>query len=316
MSLKGKVITFGILASLTIFLSLLLSAIHVVEINNFGLKYRTLDHSVTDIVSGSGRQFSGIATMFIQYPTTNIIFEFSNKKGADMPTMSAWTVNGQAIYIEISFFAKFITQTPALIKKFYFEFGENWKGYFVRMAYSRIKEVTTRFRELDFYQEREMINRNITAELSSLFLNQSFSVLNVTEVQLRKIELDNDLESAVEDKLIELQSQRKWQIQQNITMIVKETELIKQWAQNNITLIYANATSTATNVSMMAEANATKIEYEGYAEAYKILSQNVDMTNANAFLSFMFAETLSKYGKSANVNLGFTKPAVLVNQGP
>jgi len=29
-------------------------------------------------------------------------------------------------------------------------------------------------------------------------------MLNVTEVQLRKIELDADLESAVEDKLIEL----------------------------------------------------------------------------------------------------------------
>lgn len=52
-------------------------------------------------------------------------------------------------------------------------------------------------------------------------------MLNVTEVQLRKIELDSDLESAVEDKLIELQSQRKWQIQQNITLVVKDTELIR-----------------------------------------------------------------------------------------
>ena len=50
-------------------------------------------------------------------------------------------------------------------------------------------------------------------ELSELFLEQSGQVLNVTEVQLRKIELDSDLEASVEDKLIELQSQRKWQIQ-------------------------------------------------------------------------------------------------------
>ncbi len=67
----------------------------------------------------------------------------------------------------------------------------------------------------------------MTQELSALFLNQSFNMLNVTEVQLRKIELDSDLESAVEDKLIELQSQRKWQIQQNITLVVKDTELIR-----------------------------------------------------------------------------------------
>jgi len=49
-----------------------------------------------------------------------------------------------------------------------------------------------------------MINTKITKELSILFLNQSDNVLNVTEVQLRKIELDADLETAVEDKLIEL----------------------------------------------------------------------------------------------------------------
>ena len=58
-----------------------------------------------------------------------------------------------------------------------------------------------------------MINARMLKELSELFLEQSGQVLNVTEVQLRKIELDSDLEASVEDKLIELQSQRKWQIQ-------------------------------------------------------------------------------------------------------
>lgn len=76
----------------------------------------------------------------------------------------------------------------------------------MRMAYSKIKEITTDFQELDFYQQRQKINTKLTQELSALFLNQSFNMLNVTEVQLRKIELDSDLESAVEDKLIELQS--------------------------------------------------------------------------------------------------------------
>lgn len=57
-----------------------------------------------------------------------------------------------------------------------------------------------------------MINKRLTQELSEMFLEQSNQMLNVTEVQLRKIELEADLESAVEDKLIELQSQRKWQI--------------------------------------------------------------------------------------------------------
>ena len=59
---------------------------------------------------------------------------------------------------------------------------------------------------MDFYNKRAIINANLTAELSKLFLEQSNYALNVTEVQLRKIELEDDLEDAVEDKLIELQS--------------------------------------------------------------------------------------------------------------
>ncbi len=57
---------------------------------------------------------------------------------------------------------------------------------------------------MEFYQQRQRINARLLTELSTLFMNQSFQMFNVTEVQLRKIELDNDLESAVEDKLIEL----------------------------------------------------------------------------------------------------------------
>lgn len=182
------------------------------------------------------------------------------------------------------------------------------------MSYAKIKECTTNFQELQFYQDREYINHNITKELSQLFLEQSNQTLNVTEVQLWSIELDHDLESAVEDKLIELQSARKWQIQQNITLITKQTELIRQWADNNITLIYANATAQAMQITAKAEALATQSEYEGYAKGFQNLKNQCKFTDDNALLSFMFAETLSKYSNSnVNVNLGFTKPGILVN---
>ena len=52
--------------------------------SHFGLLYRNLDHRVTNDVYGSGRTFSGIATRFIQYPTTYITFDFSNSSDADV----------------------------------------------------------------------------------------------------------------------------------------------------------------------------------------------------------------------------------------
>lgn len=97
---------------------------------------------------------------------------------------------------------------------------------------------------------------------------------------------------------------------------MKETELIRQKAENNITIIYANATAIATDVRMKAEANATKLEYEGYAVAFKSLINSMSaMSDDTALLSFMFAESLSKYTENANLNLGFNKPNTLITSG-
>lgn len=43
-------------------------------------------------------------------------------------------------------------------------------------------------------------------------MEASNNTLNVTDVQLRKVTISNDLDSAVEDKLIELQAERRFEI--------------------------------------------------------------------------------------------------------
>eukprot|EP00347_Sterkiella_histriomuscorum_P006245 403353507 len=266
--------------------------------------------TIIEEVYGSGRHFSGIGTDFIEYPSTIIIFAFSDDEDADYKKLSAWTKNGQTIYIEISFFAKFINQHK--IKDFFLNYGEWWKGFFIRLAQAKIKETTTKFQELDFYNKRALINHNLTSELSKLFLEQSDGVLNVTEVQLRKIELESLLEDAVEDKLIELQAQRKWSITQNISIITKETDMIKQYASNNITLIYANATAQATKIRAKAEAQAFQQEYQGYSDAFKQLKDTVGLTDDSALLSMMYAEMASKFNSHTTLNMGLNQPGVVV----
>ncbi len=155
--------------------------------------------------------------------------------------------------------------------KFYYDFGQDWKGYFVRLAETRIKEITTKFDELQFYNDRPMIKRNVTAGLNKAFAEFSGGALNVTDLQLRGIKLADELETAVQEKLIELQAQKKWQIQQNISKIIKNTELIRKVADNQITILYAEANAKATILKNKAEAEGLKSEYEGYAKAYRSL---------------------------------------------
>ena len=119
-----------------------------------------------------------------------------------------------------------------------------------------------------------------------------------------KINLDPVLESAVEVKLIEMQSLKKWNIQQNISVIQKQIELIQQYAQNNITVIYANATANATLIQIKAEAQATKYEYEGYASAYATLNNLIQFTDYSAFIGFIFAEVYGKLGNTTFLDQG------------
>ncbi len=128
----------------------------------------------------SGRHFNGIGYDFIQYPSTVQLFAYTNESFTDMDELSCWTSGGQTIYMEISFFARFIDKTK--LKEFYYMWGADWKGFFIRASIRNIKEASVQFSELDFYQKRSVINDYILQSLSELFLRLSAGALNVTEV--------------------------------------------------------------------------------------------------------------------------------------
>lgn len=151
------VIIIGVI--LIMILALVLSAMESVSINHIGLRFHRIQKKVIGDVYQSGRHFPGIGHRFIQYPTTNIIISFDNSGEADSPEISAWTRNGQTIFIEISFFVRLINYENA--EQFYFSFGEHWKSYFLRLAETIIKDITTNFEELDFYLQRELVNHEI-----------------------------------------------------------------------------------------------------------------------------------------------------------
>ena len=50
-------------------------------------------------------------------------------------------------------------------------------------------------------------------------MDASNNTFNVTDVQLRRVTIDRELDSAVEDKLIELQAERRYEILKNISLI-------------------------------------------------------------------------------------------------
>jgi len=142
----------------------------------------------------------------------------------------------------------------------------------------------------------------------------SYGCLNVTDVQLREINLEAELENAIQNKLIQMQKQRFYEIEQQIKVINEETELIKQYAANNVTLINADAEAQAIKIRQLAEADAIFEEYTGYASAFRKLDKEVNFNDNTALFGMMLAESLTKFSDNTNLVLGFAGSGVLLDK--
>jgi hypothetical protein len=128
-----------------IFLILLISCVEFVEVNHVGLQYNSFSKELTNETFLEGRYFKAPFTKFAEYPTTKIPFEFasfSQHPSSDLNTISAWTINGQTIDIQLSFFAEFSNFDN--LSEFYLAFGDkDWKSYFIRLGILVIKGTTS-----------------------------------------------------------------------------------------------------------------------------------------------------------------------------
>ena len=110
-----------------------------------------------------------------------------------------------------------------------------------------------------------------------------------------------------------MQKQRYYEIEQEIKVIQEKTKLIKQYAENNVTVINAEAQAKAIEIRQLAEAESIYDEYTGYAQAFKELDDEVNFNDNTALFGMMLAESLTKFGNKTNLVLGFEGSGVLLN---
>jgi hypothetical protein len=83
-----------------------------------------------------------------------------------------------------------------LIKKIYFiicSFGDNWKAVLIRMSYTQIKDSTTAFEPVDYFERRNEIKLELQASVEDFFLKTTDDVVRVMNFQLREVRLSEDV---------------------------------------------------------------------------------------------------------------------------
>lgn len=268
-----------------------------VEVDEYGILYNKFKVELGQEVETSGRRFTGITKTYKTFPRRYQIIEFSANSDAIGDPLPCFTNEGVGVYIELSFY---IRLEKDKIRDFYLNFGDYWYANIVRKGYASIKEVCPRYGTTEYFSQREEIAEAMQDYIQENFDSVFFGAVTVESLQLRNLEYDDPLEEAITEKLIQLINKRVYEIRQEATIIEKETELIENYAENNITLIEAEKTVEAISIIQNANADAMKTILDQIATSYGKLQSTLGMNANLELLQFIFMSELYDIEKVAD----------------
>ncbi|CEM32266.1 unnamed protein product [Vitrella brassicaformis CCMP3155] len=241
----------------------------VVEPRQYGIVYdNTYKKILTDRIKDSGRYLVGLGRSFIHYPRGHVTIEFKNGD-SNSPQLACWSGNGQNVFLDLSLQ---ISLRREELPRLYLQWGEHWLNWVVGWTQRIIKDTTTLFEALDFFEQRETIAATLLLNIKSQLEGTGYFIVH--ELQLREIDLQDPFEDAILDKILTLQSQRTEANNREVALIQAEIEKIGADAAAFAQVVLANATSFGDYLVKVREAEVQKNVTETKAQKYQELTES------------------------------------------
>jgi len=259
-----------------------------------GLTLNTLTQTIsTDKIYTSGRYFLGLTNNFLTYPTTLQSVQFSDS-GGDGPALSAITKEGQSIILEVSFQFRVRVASIGLL---YRKYVQNYKSRYINVAESLLKNVVSgRYSASDYFTNRRAIADVMHSALNAELYTNHYSA--VEHFQLRKFSFKASTttgvaaaDTSILTKLIKEQNVQTAAVNQNSTLVRKQTAVIQSQAANDVTVINAQAASASKIIVQEAYAQGIGISLNATAQAYKILKERLGYSSPE-LLYHLFLENV------------------------
>lgn len=281
----------------------------IVEADEYGVVFSKFKQQLQNETKTSGRYFLGIGKTFKIFPRRYILVEFAEEDEAIADPLSCFTYEGLGVYIDLSYYFRLEKDQ---IHEMYLAFGDYWYANIVRKSYASIKEVCPNYETTEFFSLRQEIAENLKEYIQEQFEEAFLGAVVIESLQLRGITFDDPLEEAITDKLIEKINLRVYEIRYEATQIEKEKELIENWAENNITLIDAEAEVLAIGQTEYAKADALNLILNQIATSYDSLNSIIGLSPDQELLQFIHAAELAELAntKKKTIYLGLDEPVL------
>jgi len=271
------------------------------DVDEIGIKYNmnllTIDEETG--AYSNGRYFLGLGQKFIKFPSTLVVAEFDGPN-----VLSAWSAEGQEVYLEVGFYYRL---DRSKLVEIYKRYDDHYHNRMLQIATRVIKQVTIQFQAIEFFSNRTLIGARMDRDLR-VSLAAEDMILEL--FALRAVDIPDAFENKIQDKVVTLQTAKTASYRKD-TAVARASNDVQEgngYAIINKTLAEANARAVLTVETARAE--GIRLLAAAEAEGYEKLSSVLGLS-AGPFLKYRWAQLLasleasSSTARDARVALGF-----------
>ena len=218
-----------------------------VETNHYGLMRNTFTKELDETVYVPGAYWTNPFIEVILFPSTWQTIELSDQENSTYKGLKATSRDGFTVELECSFQYKLKKDN---LVELYKDFGTAYEDFFVREARSVLRDMISLYNATEFFTIRSLID----LKMQEAMKNQSdLFQSDIGEFQLREIDLPDDVEDSMHEIFLLQQEILKEQLKYEAAIIEAKRLIVNAQAQKNVTIINAEATAEALNITVTAE---------------------------------------------------------------
>ena len=272
----------------------------VLDVDQMGIKYNanllTIDE---DRVYSNGRYFLGLGVSFLKFPTTLNAAEFAGSN-----QLSAWSAEGQEVFLEVGFYYRL---DRGKLVDIYKKYEDKYHARMLQVAKRVIKQVTIQYQAIQFFSNRTMIGEKMARDLR---VNLAVEDMILELFALRAVDIPDAFEAKIQSKVVTLQTAKTATYRKD-TAVARAANAVQEgngYAKINKTLAEAAARATLTLESARAE--GIKLLAQAEADAYERLATVLGLS-AGPFLKYRWAQMLESLDNNGDSNLARKTSAAL-----
>jgi len=148
------------------------------------------------------------------------------------------------------------------------DFGDNWQEYFEILIADAIQQEAVFHSISEFFEKRIELNQLLYDKLKSAMSLDSKNLLLLVSINIQRIEVDNELESAIESKLVQMQKLKIYYLDDKIFAINKNTERLARQMKSDIEQLNLNANSYYQSSKINSHSKCLNIVMSNDANVY------------------------------------------------